>query len=102
MVVVSLELVFFMRWPSSMIMWNHLILLRMGRSLMIYSYVVSSTWNLPCRILSCCCLRAFGGPLYSIRVTDGAHFSNSRFQLVKVLRGTMTRYGPFCSFLSIR
>jgi hypothetical protein len=55
-------------------------------SLMMYSYVVSSTLNLVARIWLCMLRRMAGEPLYATTTTDGAHFSNSSTQLDSVLQ----------------
>jgi len=55
-------------------------------SLMMYSYVVSSTLNLVARIWLCILRRMAGEPLYATTTTDGAHFSNSSTQLDSVLQ----------------
>jgi hypothetical protein len=74
-----------------MIMCTHCILDKIGRSLMMYSYVVSKTWNCPIRMSFCSRRRCAGFPLYAIMRTLGAHFANSPDQFVMVERGTITR-----------
>ena len=89
-------------------------------SLIMYSYVVSSTLNFVNLNWDCIILLEAGEPLYEIITTDGAHFSNSNTQFDSVLKlhtdlnqighrecnsydkGTMIKNGPLMSFFSIK
>lgn len=85
-----------------MIMWHHLIRASIGRSLMIYSYVVRQTWKSCTLRRGYSSFRTAGDPFMIRTRTDGAQRSNSSVQLVSVESGTMTRKGPGCRFFSIR
>ena len=75
---------------------------KVSLSFRMYSYVVRHTFHFVVFMILPISFLAYGEPLYSNLLTEGAHLSNSKHQLLRVESGTMMRKGPKFFLVSIK